>query len=128
MSKQRVFCNEKLFRKLCELTQFFLSISMYILVPPKITPFSFGDEPMNQDEPISISCTISGGDLPINVRWTLNSEPIEPWHEILTEKRGKRIHVLMVESLKAKHAGKYTCLAENAAGIVEHSSELIFNG
>lgn len=97
-------------------------------VPPKITPFSFGIEPMNQDEPVSISCTISGGDLPINVRWTLNSGEIESWHEILTETRGKRIHVLMIESLKAKHAGNYSCLAENSAGIVEHSSELIVNG
>lgn len=98
------------------------------LVPPKITPFSFGDEPMNQDEPVSISCTISGGDLPINVRWSLNGGEIESWHEILTETRGKRINVLMIESLKAKHAGNYSCIAENAAGIVEHSSELIVNG
>lgn len=83
---------------------------------------------MNQDEPISISCTISGGDLPINVRWTLNGAPIEPWHEILIEKRGKRINVLMIESLKEKHAGNYTCWAVNEAGVVEHSSELIVNG
>lgn len=98
------------------------------LVPPKITPFSFGDEPMNQDEPVSISCTISGGDLPIKVKWTLNGGEIESWHEILTETRGKRINVLMIESLKAKHAGVYGCVAENAAGVVEHTSELIVNG
>lgn len=82
---------------------------------------------MNQDEPVSITCTLLG-DLPINVRWTLNGDDIESWHEILTETRGKRIHVLMIESLKAKHAGNYTCIAQNAAGIVEHSSELIVNG
>lgn len=101
---------------------------MCALVPPKITPFSFGDDPMNQDEPVSISCTISGGDLPIKVKWTLNGGEIESWHEILTETRGKRINVLMIESLKAKHAGFYACLAENAAGVVEHTSELIVNG
>ena len=83
---------------------------------------------MNQDEPVSISCTISGGDLPINVRWTLNGGEIESWHEILTETRGKRINVLMIESLKAKHAGTYDCIASNAAGIVKHTSELIVNG
>lgn len=99
-----------------------------LIVPPKITPFSFGDEPMNQDEPVSISCTISGGDLPINVRWTLNGGDIESWHEILTETRGKRIHVLMIESLKAKHAGNYSCIANSIAGTAEHTSELIVNG
>lgn len=83
---------------------------------------------MNQDEPVSISCTLSGGDLPIRTSWTLNGAKIESWHEILTETRGKRINVLMIESLKAKHAGNFTCVAENAAGIVEHTSELIVNG
>lgn len=108
---------------------FFLILrNQKIVVPPKITPFSFGNEPMNQDEPVSISCTLSGGDLPINVRWTLNGAEIEPWHEIVTEKRGKRINVLMIDSLKAKHAGNYTCLAENAGGVFELTSELIVNG
>lgn len=98
------------------------------LVPPKITPFSFGDEPINFEEPVSVTCTISGGDLPINVIWTHNRAPIEPYMGILTEKRGKRIYTMMIESVKAKHAGNYTCLAENAAGIVEHTSELIVDG
>lgn len=71
---------------------------------------------------------ISGGDLPITVMWTLNRAPIEPYVGILTEKRGKRIHTLMIEAVKAKHAGIYTCLAENGAGIVEQSSQLIVNG
>lgn len=101
---------------------------LFFVVPPKITPFSFGDQPMNQDEPVSISCTIIGGDLPINVTWTLNGDAIEPWQEILTEKRGKRINVLMIDSLKAKHAGNYTCWAKNGAGIIEHTSQLIVNG
>lgn len=83
---------------------------------------------MNQDEPVSISCTISGGDLPIHVSWKLNGGEIESWHEIVTETRGKRINVLMIESLKAKHAGNYSCIAENSAGSTEHSSELIVNG
>lgn len=83
---------------------------------------------MNYDEPVTISCTISGGDLPINVLWMLNRAPIEPYLDILIEKRGKRIHVLTIDSVKAKHAGNYTCLAENAAGVVEHNSELIVNG
>lgn len=99
-----------------------------LLVPPKITPFSFGEEPMNFEEPVSVTCTISGGDLPINVIWTLNRVPIEPSMGILTEKRGKRIYALTIESVKAEHAGNFTCLAENIAGITEHTSQLVVNG
>lgn len=97
-------------------------------VPPKIVPFSFGNEAMNNDETVSVTCTVSGGDLPINFIWLLNRVPIEPYQDILIEKRGKRISALTIESLKAAHRGNITCLAENAAGIVEHTSELIVNG
>lgn len=82
---------------------------------------SFGDT-------VSIQCTISGGDLPVNVMWTLNKSPLEPYLEILTEKRGKRINSLSIDAVSAKHAGNYTCIAENAAGIAELSSELVVNG
>lgn len=99
-----------------------------ILVPPKITPFTFGEVPMNYEEPVTVSCTISGGDLPINVIWMFNRAPIKPYLDISIEKRGRRIYVLTIESVKAKHAGMYTCLAENAAGVVEHNSKLIVNG
>lgn len=83
---------------------------------------------MNYDETISVTCTVSGGDLPIFFEWTLNGEEIDSNSDILIEKRGKRISSLMIESLKAKHAGNYTCRAKNVAGIVEHSSRLIVNG
>lgn len=93
-----------------------------------MVPFSFGDEAMNYGETVSVSCVVSGGDLPINFIWLLNRVPIEPYQEILTEKRGKRISALMIDSLKASHAGNYTCLAENSAKAVEYTSQLIVNG
>lgn len=83
---------------------------------------------MNYDETVSVTCTVSGGDLPINFIWLLNRVPIEPNQDILLEKRGKRISVLMIDALKATHMGNYTCLAENLAGSVEYTSQLIVNG
>lgn len=83
---------------------------------------------MNFEEPVSVTCTISVGDLPIDVIWTHNRAPIEPSMGILMEKRGKRIYTLMIESVTAKNAGIYACIAENVAGVVEHSSKLIVNG
>ncbi|ALC40838.1 Dscam, partial [Drosophila busckii] len=63
---------------------------LIVNVPPKITPFSFGSEPMNFGEPVSVHCTISGGDLPVSVIWTLNRHPLLPELQIFTEKRGQR--------------------------------------
>lgn len=83
---------------------------------------------MSYDETVSVTCTVSGGDLPINFIWLLNRAPIEPNQEILIEKRGKRISALTIESLKAHFRGNYTCIAENAAGTVEFTSELKVNG
>lgn len=84
---------------------------------------------MNNGEPVSVHCTITGGDLPVNVSWTLNGLPIEPSYlDIFIEKRGHRINNLMIDSVSAKHSGIYTCIAENIAGAVQHSTELIVNG
>lgn len=98
------------------------------LVPPKIAPFSFGNEAHNYGEPASVICSIVGGDLPMDVFWTLNGAPLDPYLEVLTEKRGKRIHNLIIETISAKHAGNFTCHAENMAGKVSHTAELIVNG
>lgn len=98
------------------------------LVPPKISSFSFGDEAMNSGDTVSVQCTIAGGDLPLEVRWTQNGHPLEPYLEIITQKLGKRINNLIIDSVSAKHAGNYTCIAENTAGIAQYSSELMVIG
>lgn len=82
---------------------------------------SFGDV-------VSVQCTIAGGDLPVNVNWLINGEEIASYLEILLDKRGKRIHVLTIDSVSEKHAGNYTCNAYNNAGVVNHTSELKVNG
>lgn len=81
---------------------------------------------MSFGEPVSIQCTISGGDLPIEVRWKLNGKEI-PIDVSLT-KIGKRMNVLMIDTVTAHHAGNYTCLAKNKAGEAEYSSALFVIG
>lgn len=83
---------------------------------------------MNSGDTVSVQCTISGGDLPVNTTWTVNGAPIEPYMEIITEKRGKRITILTIDSVSDKNAGLYTCFVENAAGISNHSAELVVIG
>lgn len=100
----------------------------YVIVPPKITPFSFGDEPMSFGEPVSIQCTISGGDLPVEVFWKLNGKSIPSNIEVSLSKIGKRINALTIETVTAHHAGNYTCLAQNLAGEAELTSSLFVIG
>ena len=83
---------------------------------------------MSYGDIVSIQCTIAGGDLPVNVTWSLNNHKIDSYLDIMAERRGKRIHVLTIESVSAKHIGNYTCTAENSAGHVNHTSELKVNG
>ncbi|XP_052841722.1 cell adhesion molecule Dscam2 isoform X50 [Drosophila gunungcola] len=103
------------------------SLEVQVMVLPKISPFSFGEESMSYGEFVNVQCTISGGDLPVNITWTLNNQPFEDYLEILTTKRGKRINELTIEAVSAKHAGNYSCVAENRAGVVNHTAELKVN-
>ena len=108
-----------------------IKISFNILiVPPKIAPFSFGETPMNYEETVSVTCTISGGDTPISVIWKFNEVIIENdnMNDVILEKRGKRVNNLIIESVTHRHIGNYTCSASNKAGVVEFTSQLFVNG
>ncbi|KRF98092.1 uncharacterized protein Dwil_GK22019, isoform BC [Drosophila willistoni] len=103
------------------------SLEVQVMALPKISPFSFGEESMSYGEFVNVQCTISGGDLPVNITWTLNDKPFEDYLEILTTKRGKRINELTIEAVSAKHVGNYSCIAENRAGRANHTAELKVN-
>lgn len=94
-----------------------------------ITPFDFGDEPSNTGEIASVSCMIAKGDLPLDIFWTLNSQPlISGENYIVITKLNSRTSVLSIESLASQHRGMYQCIARNKAGFFQHSSELKVNG
>lgn len=93
-------------------------------VPPKIVPFPLADEPSQMDQYITLSCTISDGDLPLNIFWTFNGQPVTSELNVMVAKLGKRSSVLTIESVLANHAGNYTCHGENAAGATTYTAEL----
>lgn len=99
-----------------------------ILVLPKVVPFNFGEEVTFFDESVSIACSISAGDLPINITWFLNGRNVREFDDIITSNLGKRGSSLTIESVSAKHAGHFTCLAQNQAGNSSYTAELIVNG
>lgn len=72
---------------------------------------------------------INKGDLPIDIRWTLNAVPIVTGERSVTvTKLNSRTSTLNVEYLDAFHRGAYKCVASNAAGETEFVTHLDVNG
>lgn len=108
--------------------QYLNSILMPFTVAPKISPFSFGDEPLEANEFVSVTCTIMKGDFPITIDWLFNNRTVMEDEEISISQSGKRMSVLAIESVKGHHAGLYSCIGRNDAGYDIHSSNLLVNG
>ncbi|XP_049290893.1 Down syndrome cell adhesion molecule-like protein Dscam2 isoform X1 [Anopheles funestus] len=103
-----------------------LSAELFVKVPPKIFPFSFGEDPMNEGDSGSVQCNVPSGDLPIGIKWYFNGAVIEDLATTITN-IGKRAKVLTIDSVAARHAGNYTCEASNLADVVHFSASLVVN-
>lgn len=101
---------------------------------PSIVPFNFGDEELNIDESISAMCSITKGDMPLKVWWTFQEDNQNFSYNLTTNdgivitRNSKKISSFMIEALKARHRGNYTCFVQNKAGTTSHSAYLAING
>lgn len=92
-------------------------------------PFTFGDESFNTGDSTGVSCMIVKGDLPIQIKWTLNHEPIISGENGITiNKLSAKSSVLNIGSVEKEHRGIIKCIAENLAGSDAYASELSVNG
>ncbi|XP_035788175.1 Down syndrome cell adhesion molecule-like protein Dscam2 isoform X32 [Anopheles albimanus] len=103
------------------------TLEVQVMVPPKIFPFTFGEEPMNFGDSGSVQCNVLSGDPPLSVRWFLNGYPIHDHNTIKVTNIGKRLSVLNIDSVHGHHAGNYSCEASNDAGSVSYIAELLVN-
>ncbi|XP_053593564.1 cell adhesion molecule Dscam2 isoform X30 [Microplitis demolitor] len=103
------------------------TLEVQVMVVPQILPFTFGDEPSNSGDAVSVTCSISKGDLPLDIAWAFNSEPLNQHRTDITITGGKRHSMLAIDSVAARHSGEYTCTASNKAGASSHSSVLAVN-
>nr|NP_001246180.1 down syndrome cell adhesion molecule 1, isoform BV [Drosophila melanogaster]AFH07935.1 down syndrome cell adhesion molecule 1, isoform BV [Drosophila melanogaster] len=102
------------------------SLEVQVMVLPQITPFATGSQPTHLGQYITYQCTLTEGDLPLNIRWTFNNQPLfnDDDQDILIAKMGRRSSVLTIESVADRHAGNYSCHGENAAGRATYSTQL----
>ena len=77
---------------------------------------------------LSVSCTIVKGDFPVNLTWTFDDTPVDSSRQDVNIITNKRVSFLSIDSVAARHAGRYKCIASNAAGSDSHTAVLSVNG
>lgn len=77
---------------------------------------------------VTAFCTVTKGDFPLNISWTLNGNSLSKIFGINVLRTNQRISQLSIESVQEEHAGEYSCIASNNAGSVIHSTKLKVNG
>lgn len=78
---------------------------------------------------VSATCSIVKGDFPVEIVWQFNGNPIDFGNDDITITRiNKHMSAVSIESVAARHAGEYTCMAKNKAGIASHATTLAVNG
>lgn len=91
-------------------------------------PFEFGEEPVNAQEMVLVTCTVSKGDLPLKIEWYFNENIVKSGNNGVNLLNTKRTSQLSIESVTHQNQGNYTCVVKNEAGIMNHTAELFVNG
>ena len=76
----------------------------------------------------SLMCSINKGDYPIKIIWTHNGLPVDSKQDVSVSRTTRRIATLSIDSVQAEHAGEYSCIAKNKAGVANYSAVLNVNG
>lgn len=86
-------------------------------------PFSFtGNE--QEGMRASVTCTVTTGDTPIDIKWLKDNQPLRPSADIQVEKVDEFISTLIFKHLKPDHSGYYSCIASNEAASENHTVSL----
>ena len=100
----------------------------FISEPPKIVPFSFGTEPVNEGDMAQLICFVQKGDEPLRISWSLKGDLISSEPSMTTTMIGTRTSMLMISDVGYRHSGIFTCHSSNKAGNQSYAAELRVNG
>ncbi|GAB6022583.1 Down syndrome cell adhesion molecule-like protein 1 [Chamberlinius hualienensis] len=105
------------------------NVDVMVLVQPKIAPFTFQNTDLYEGMRVQVMCAVRQGDLPINIRWFKNGQPL-----LSSSHTGVTIRIfdgytssLSIQSVTPGHNGNYTCVASNAAATVNFTAPLSVN-
>jgi hypothetical protein len=122
-------------------------LQSHCLVPPRITPFNFGDD-IQEGMRVQTMCTSTQGDQPFNITWYRDSKALKSGeqaesastftsnhHRHHFDERTIEINtiqsfssILTIHNITSEHNGNYTCQISNPAGVVEYSVVLSVSG
>ncbi|GLG93723.1 Tyrosine-protein phosphatase Lar, partial [Gryllus bimaculatus] len=120
------------------------SVDVRVLVPPKITPFSFARD-LNVGDRTSVQCVVVTGDLPLSFTWLKDNQGSPTSTSISTSTSTSHSHshippmdinirqyddftsALTIGSITWAHSGNYTCHVANDAATVTHTAQLQVN-
>ncbi|XP_055593972.1 cell adhesion molecule Dscam2 isoform X21 [Uranotaenia lowii] len=100
------------------------TLEVAVMVPPIVLPFEFGEEPFDIYSATTVSCVVTKGDLPIQIKWLFDGHHLLTGDGVLITSGGQRISILSIESVHSRHAGNYSCFATNNAGEARYDAEL----
>ncbi|RWS12133.1 Down syndrome cell adhesion molecule-like protein Dscam2, partial [Dinothrombium tinctorium] len=96
------------------------SVHIKVLVAPTIATFNFPNS-LQEGMRASITCTVTTGDPPIEIRWFKNGVLASVQENVYLENVDDFISNLIFKPLKQEHSGQYACVASNEAASVNHT-------
>ncbi|XP_069356502.1 cell adhesion molecule Dscam1 isoform X28 [Maniola hyperantus] len=103
------------------------TLELQVMVPPQVMPFEFGEEPVNAQEMVLVTCTVVKGDQPLRLEWYFNENKVKPGDLGILLLNTKRASQLSIESVSHQNQGNYTCVVTNQAGAMNHTAQLFVN-
>ncbi|XP_033607218.1 Down syndrome cell adhesion molecule-like protein Dscam2 isoform X3 [Cryptotermes secundus] len=99
-----------------------------VMVPPAITPFSFGE--LSAGERARVTCSVKRGDPPITIAWLKDARPLQNLGlhddlDLTIQDNEEFSSVLGIRSVSSRHSGNYTCVARNPAQTVMYTAQLL---
>jgi hypothetical protein len=98
-----------------------------------------GDKALNDGDALQVACTVSKGDLPMQIKWFFNGKILTADDDdngggggsngvVSVSKLGPRASFLSIAAVGPSHSGNYTCQAENLGGVNAYTAALQVNG
>lgn len=93
-----------------------------------MAPFAFPGT-LVEGNRAQVSCGVISGDLPITISWRKDGGPLprDPASGPAVQQM-EFSSLLTFSDLRARHTGRYTCIASNAAATANYSADLIVRG
>ncbi|KAF0312037.1 Down syndrome cell adhesion molecule-like protein Dscam2 [Amphibalanus amphitrite] len=100
-------------------------VRLRVIVPPAIRAFMVGN--YSEGERVHVLCFVQSGDTPLTLSWLRNGRPLSD-PEVEVRATDRYSSSLFIERVAVRHAGNYTCRAENAARASTYTAQLRVNG